>query len=142
MGPQGPQGATGAAGQNGADGAQGPQGIQGIQGVQGPQGPQGPAGTTGIFGTGTNNGNSRGTGQTCTIGQILLTAAPFAQGIVANGQYLNRTTDPVLFDYIGTTYGDDPNGAGILFRVPDLTAAAPNGLIYSICNLGIVPSEN
>ena len=81
-------------------------------------------------------------GATCTIGQILLTAAPFAQGVIANGQYLDRTQYTALFDMIGTTYGDDPNGQGILFRVPDLTGAAPNGLTYSICALGVFPSRN
>jgi microcystin-dependent protein len=80
------------------------------------------------------------TGRTCTIGEIILSAGPLAPGYVANGQYLNRTQEPVLFDLIGTTFGDDPNNAGILFRLPDLRSAAPNGLTYSICSRGIFPA--
>jgi microcystin-dependent protein len=50
-------------------------------------------------------------GVTCYIGQVLLTAGPFAPGYKLNGQYLNRTQEPVLFDVIGTTFGDDPNNS-------------------------------
>jgi microcystin-dependent protein len=42
-----------------------------------------------------------------------------------------------LFDLIGTLYGGD----GVTtFGLPDLRAAAPNGLTYSICDLGVFPS--
>ncbi len=105
----------------------------------GPQGPPGPAGTS-AFGTAPPFAPVSSTGAQCTIGQIILTAGPFAQGVIANGQYLSRTIDPVLFQVIGTQFGDDPNGNGVLFRVPDLQAAAPNGLTYSICDRGVFPT--
>jgi hypothetical protein len=128
IGPQGPKGAAGATGPRGIAGATGPQGIPG------------PSGSDPAFGNGTNTASGQATGATCTIGQVLLTASPIAQGYVANGQYLSRTQEPILFDLLGITYGDDPNGLGFLFRLPDLTAAAPNGMTYSICARGVFPS--
>lgn len=143
QGPQGMQGPQGSVGPQGDPGAQGPQGDQGPKGDTGAQGPQGPAGTpSAAFGVNTNKGPGGATARECTIGEIILTAAPYAQGVVANGQYLNRYNEPVVFAVIGTRFGDDPNNAGYLFRVPDLTAAAPNGLIYSMCTRGIFPSQN
>ena len=141
-GPQGTPGATGATGPQGdpgPQGAPGPQGQPGAQGDTGPQGPPGPSGTSTQFGSNTNTATGGGTGASCTIGEVLLTAGPVAVGYVANGQYLNRTQEPVLFSVIGTKYGDDPNGVGPLFRLPDLGSAAPNGLTYSICSRGVYP---
>jgi microcystin-dependent protein len=89
-----------------------------------------------------NTATANATGAQCTLGQILLTAGSPAVGPVANGQYLNRNQETVLFDLIGTTYGDDPNDAGVLFRLPDLTSVTPNGLTYSLCTRGVFPSTN
>jgi Collagen triple helix repeat (20 copies)/Phage Tail Collar Domain len=147
-GPQGPAGPAGAQGPQGDPGPAGAQGATGAQGAAGPQGPQGVQGAAGPatpdarFGTNTNKAQGGATGRLCTIGEIILTAGPFAQGAVANGQYFSRTLEPVLFDIIGITYGDDPNGLGFLYRLPDLTSAAPNGMTYSICTRGVFPSIN
>jgi hypothetical protein len=148
-GPPGPKGDTGATGQTGpagAAGAQGPTGPQGPQGPAGPQGPQGPSGADATadafvnrFGTLTN-GAGAGNGQTCTLGQVLLTASPSvtAFGPPANGQLLPISQFQALFALLGTTYGGDGRTT---FALPDLRGLAPNNMTYSICDEGIFPSR-
>jgi hypothetical protein len=146
-GPVGPQGATGAAGpagpvgQTGPLGPTGPAGPTGPTGAQGPVGPVGPAGPPGPgatqFGSNTQKGVSA-FGAACTVGQIILSAGPQAVGIPASGQLLSIAQNPLLFRYLGTTFGGD----GVTtFGLPDLSTAAPNGLTYSICDQGIFPSS-
>jgi microcystin-dependent protein len=44
-----------------------------------------------------------------------------------------------LFTLLGNLYGGD----GVTtFAIPDLRGVAPNGLTYTICNLGVFPSQN
>ena len=89
-----------------------------------------------LFGTNTNTAVA-GNGATCTLGEIILSAGPIANGVAANGQLLMISQRTALFDLIGTLYGGD----GVTtFGLPDLRAAAPNGLTYSICDLGVFPS--
>ena len=58
---------------------------------------------------------------------------------MCNGQILPINQNQALFSLLGTTYG----GNGVTtFASPDLRAAAPNGLTYSICYQGIFPSRN
>jgi hypothetical protein len=136
-GPIGPAGPTGPAGATGATGAVGATGAPGPTGPQGPQGPMGPAGTQALFGTGTNTAAS-GTSIECTLGEIHLTAASVANGTPASGQLLSISQNTALFALLGTTFG----GNGITtFALPDLRAAAPNGLTYSVCTVGIFPSR-
>jgi hypothetical protein len=55
----------------------------------------------------------------------------------ANGAILMISDRVALFSLLGTLYGGD----GVTtFGLPDLRAAAPNGLTYSICDLGVFPS--
>ena len=96
----------------------------------------GPAGAQTLFGTNTNWAVA-GNGQTCTLGEIILSAGAVANGTPANGQTLSIAQHTALFSLLGTTYGGD----GIqTFQLPDLRAAAPNGLTHSICDLGIFPT--
>jgi len=112
-------------------------------GAQGPTGATGPSGSdptadafVGKFGTNTNTASSA-SGAECTIGQILLSAGPLAVGLPANGQLLQISQHTALFDLIGTTFGGD----GVTtFGVPDLGGVAPNGLTYSICDIGFFPA--
>jgi hypothetical protein len=94
------------------------------------------AGVQTLFGTNTNHAVP-GRGQTCTLGEILLSAGPVAVGIPANGQRLPISQNFPLFTLLGTMYGGDDQN----FALPDLRAAAPNGLTYSICDQGIFPTE-
>jgi len=147
VGPQGPAGPAGPAGANGHDGATGPAGSAGPQGAAGPTGPAGPIGPAGPAGSsldnqfGTNVGTAQpGNGETCTLGQILLTASPSvtAGGTPANGQLLAINQNTALFSLLGTTYG----GNGVTtFQLPDLRSITPNGMTYSICDEGIFPSR-
>jgi len=147
VGPQGPAGPAGPAGANGHDGATGPAGSAGPQGAAGPTGPAGPIGPAGPAGSsldnqfGTNVGSAQpGNGETCTLGQILLTASPSvtAGGTPANGQLLAINQNTALFSLLGTTYG----GNGVTtFQLPDLRSITPNGMTYSICDEGIFPSR-
>ena len=57
---------------------------------------------------------------------------------LCNGQLLAIQSNTALFSLLGTMYG----GNGVqTFALPDLRAAAPNGLTYSICTEGIFPSR-
>ncbi|HLI77490.1 MAG TPA: phage tail protein, partial [Acidobacteriaceae bacterium] len=93
-----------------------------------------------LAGFGQNTGNAVvGKGETCTVGEILLNAGYVANGIPANGQKLSINQNIPLFALIGTTYGGD----GITtFAIPDLRSVTPNHMTYSICNVGVFPSEN
>jgi tail collar domain/collagen triple helix repeat protein len=131
-GPAGPAGAPGPAGPMGPMGFTGPAGPQGPQGPQGVQGPPGPAGPDPRFGTNTNNA-LLGTGRTCFLGEIMLSAGQFAGGTPADGQLELISQFPGLFQALGTRYGGDGKTT---FRLPDLRGVAPNGLTYSICTSG------
>jgi hypothetical protein len=80
-----------------------------------------------------------GNGRQCTLGEIILTAGYVANGIPAMGQILSIAQNTALFSLLGTLYG----GNGInTFALPDLRNAAPNGLTYSICTIGIFPARS
>ena len=131
-GPQGPQGEQGPVGPTGATGPAGP------QGEQGPAGPEGPAGTT-AFGDDTNwAAEGRGAPE-CLIGEVRLMGGGVAAGTVANGQLLSISQHTALFSLYGTRYGGDGRTT---FALPDLRAAAPDGLTYSVCIDGIYPSRS
>jgi hypothetical protein len=140
-GTQGAAGATGPAGPQGQPGAAGATGSQGPVGPAGPQGPQGPAGPAGgvqnLFGT-TDNPAAAGNGETCTLGQVILTAGVVANGVPAIGQLLPINQNQALFSLFGTIYGGDGRSN---FALPDLRPAAPNGLTYTICDAGVFPSR-
>ena len=126
-GPVGPVGPMGPIGLTGATGAAGP---------SGPAGPPGPSGTQTLFGTDTSRA-SAADGRECTLGEIILSAGVLGNGVPAAGQLLPINLNQALFSLIGTLYGG--NGQ-TNFAVPDLRAAAPNGLTYTICTQGIYPS--
>jgi len=84
------------------------------------------------------NGATQGTGG-CSggyIGDIHLTATRVAEGLIANGQLVSISANEALYSLIGTTYGG--NGS-TTFALPNLTALAPNGMTYTICNTGVFP---
>lgn len=97
---------------------------------------------TGINGGAGNFGNNtnqavEGDGAPGTVGQIVLSAGPIANGVPCSGQLLSRTTYSVLFSVIGTQFG--AGDGTTTFGVPDLRAVAPNNLTYSILATGSVP---
>jgi hypothetical protein len=126
----------GPPGAQGLQGPPGPQGVQGVQGVQGLQGPPGPAGTQALFGTDTSLAQAA-FGRDCTLGEIILSAGVRGVGLPADGRLIQISQNTALFALIGTIYGG--NGQ-TTFALPDLRAAAPNGLTYTICDQGIFPS--
>lgn len=139
-GPSGPAGAIGPAGPAGATGPAGPQGpigLTGAAGPVGPQGPTGPAGTQALFGTDTSMALASN-GRDCTLGEIILSAGVRGVGLPADGRLLPISQNTALFSLMGTIYGG--NGQ-TTFALPDLRAAAPNGLTYTICDQGIYPSS-
>ncbi len=139
-GPSGPAGAIGPAGPAGATGPAGPQGpigLTGAAGPVGPQGPTGPAGTQALFGTDTSMALASN-GRDCTLGEIILSAGVRGVGLPADGRLLPISQNTALFSLMGTVYGG--NGQ-TTFALPDLRAAAPNGLTYTICDQGIYPSS-
>ena len=91
---------------------------------------------------GTNTGNARtGTGATCTLGQMILSASPgvTSGGVAAKGQLLPINQNQAIFALLGTTYGGD----GITtFALPDMRSITPNNMTYSICVAGIFPSSD
>jgi hypothetical protein len=88
------------------------------------------------FGINTNQA-VQGTGAQGTVGQIILSAGPIANGIPCSGQLLDRTLYSDLFSVIGTQFGE---GDGTTtFAVPDLRAITPNNLTYSIIATGTLP---
>jgi hypothetical protein len=78
-----------------------------------------------------------GYGRDCTLGEIILTAGRFANGLPANGQLFAISQNQALFSVLGTKYGGDGKTT---FALPDLRDVAPNGLTYSICTEGYFPS--
>jgi microcystin-dependent protein len=50
--------------------------------------------------------------------------------------YCPIANNSALFSVIGILYGGDGTTS---FAVPDLRSAAPNGLTYTICDLGVFP---
>jgi len=136
-GEQGPIGPQGDAGPAGADGSPGADGLAGPVGPVGPQGPPGPATPDPRFGNDTGQAAS-GAGDTCTIGDVMLSAGSVASGLPANGQLLTISEFDTLFFQLGTTYGGDGQTT---FALPDLRSAAPNGMTYSICWTGIFPTS-
>src|SRR5262249_2570771 len=137
VGKTGPQGVPGGPGPAGPAGATGPAGPAGPAGPPGPPGPPRPAGGgSALFGGDTNRA-APAHGATCTLGQVILSAGQAAQGLIANGQLLPINQNQALFALFGTTYGGD---GFTTFALPDLRLVAPNGLTYSICNLGVFPS--
>ena len=89
------------------------------------------------FGTNTG-GAAAGNGETCTLGEMILTAATVANGTPANGQLLPINQNTALFSLLGTTYGG--NGQ-TTFALPDMRAVTPNNMTWSICDEGIFPSR-
>lgn len=53
------------------------------------------------------------------------------------GQILSIAQNSGLYAIMGATYGGDNT---LTFALPDLRAAAPNGLTYVICTRGFYPS--
>jgi microcystin-dependent protein len=148
VGPPGPQGATGLAGAPGPVGPVGPQGLPGPAGPVGAAGPQGPPGTSAsnVLGTGTNAPiaapalSVNGPLSTCILGDVALTAGRLASNYLpASGQALQIADYGPLFEVVQSAYGGD----GVsFFNLPDLRAAAPNGLTYEICVSGNRPNVN
>jgi Phage Tail Collar Domain/Collagen triple helix repeat (20 copies) len=140
-GPQGAQGPQGVAGPVGAPGPQGPQGVAGPVGATGAQGPQGPPGTPDPrFGNNTSFAAANAGGSTCVLGEVMLSAGAVASGgVPANGQILSIAQNAALFSLLGSTYGGDGQTT---FALPDLRGAAPNGLTYTVCIVGIYPTRS
>ena len=144
-GPPGEPGTPGAPGPAGPVGAPGPPGAPGPAGPAGPAGPPGPQGPAGAaetrFGANTSLAGSGtgGTGGQCTLGSVWLVAGSTAGGLPAQGQILPINQYQALFSLLGSVYG----GNGVSnFALPDLRAAAPNGLTYVICVAGVFPSRS
>ncbi|WP_208322932.1 phage tail protein [Mumia sp. ZJ1417] len=112
-------------------------GPVGSRGPVGPRGATGPAGTT-AFGNGTGT-FAAGKGTECTIGEVRLFAGAVGTGVPANGQVLPIAQNTALFSLLGTTYGG--NGQ-TTFALPDLRAAAPDGMTYFLCVEGVFPSRD
>ena len=76
-----------------------------------------------------------------TMGTVQPWAANFApqNWLFCHGQLLPISQNTALFALLGTTYGGDGETT---FGLPDLRDAAPNGLTYSICVVGIYPSRS
>jgi microcystin-dependent protein len=66
-----------------------------------------------------------GNGQTCTLGELILSAGSVASGAPANGQLLLISQITALFSQLRILYGGD---GVITFAALDLRAAAPNAL--------------
>jgi hypothetical protein len=91
------------------------------------------------FGTKTTNAITGTGGATCTLGEVILTAGAVANGatLPADGRLLSISSNATLYALLGTTYGGDGVST---FALPDLRAAAPNGVTYSICaTSGVYP---
>ena len=142
-------GAQGPAGPQGPQGIQGPAGPQGAAGAPGPQGPAGPAATIPanltafsnvLSSTGVDYGSQFIGAQTCELGDILLSVNLYTFGSYspADGSLHTITSNTALFSILGTRFGGDGRTT---FAVPNLTAATPAGLHYSICVQGTYPSR-
>ena len=75
----------------------------------------------------------------CIMGEIFLTAANVVKATPAQGQVIPIASNTALFALLGTTFGGDGTTT---FALPDLRGAAPNGLTYSICTIGVFPSRS
>jgi microcystin-dependent protein len=77
---------------------------------------------------------------TCELGDIILSVNSYGSGALpADGRLLPINGNTPLFSVLGTRFGGD----GVTnFGLPNLTAFAPQGLQYSVCALGIFPSQN
>jgi len=152
-GPAGPTGPTGPAGPAGQPGGIGPAGPAGPKGDAGPTGPAGsdatiPANLTAFSQVLSNPNYSKdgytftdanGTGG-CTLGDIILSVNAYrGNAVPADGTVYPISGNTALFSILGIRFGG--NGT-TNFAVPDLRNAAPAGLTYSICVLGVFPSSN
>jgi hypothetical protein len=91
------------------------------------------------FGSNTGAASAGTAGATCTLGEVILTAGTVAAvgTLPADGRLLSISTNTALFSLLGIRYGGD---GATTFALPDLRAAAPNGLTYSVCaTSGIFP---
>jgi hypothetical protein len=78
-------------------------------------------------------------GNACVLGEVWLVAGTIypANAVPANGQLLQAAQYSALYNVLFNTYGG--NIAQGTFSLPDLRAAAPNGLTYVICVIGTFP---
>ena len=153
MGLQGPMGMPGMAGMPGMvgpAGVAGPSGPTGPAGVAGPQGVAGtiPANLTSVSGGLSTNGGVAYAGAvkmneaacgSLSLGDVILSVNGYGAGAMpADGRLLSIASNVAVFSLLGTNFGGD----GITnFALPDLRAFAPQGLQYSICVVGIYPSQ-
>ena len=74
------------------------------------------------------------------LGQIVLFPYNFAPAnfYECNGMPLKIEEHTALYSLIGNKFG----GEGETFLLPDMTNAAPHGMIYCICHTGIYPPRN
>jgi microcystin-dependent protein len=76
------------------------------------------------------------------LGDIVLSVNSYGNGgsyIPADGRILPIGGNATMFQVLGTRFGGDGQTT---FGIPDLRAFAPQGLQYSICVIGIFPSQN
>ncbi|GAA1780216.1 tail fiber protein [Leucobacter iarius] len=125
-----------AAGSTGAPGATGPTGPQGMPGLQGPAGNNELSALFGNRDTGFAAGHS---GEECTMGQIILSAASVSNGIPLEGQVMSLVQNQALYALIGTRFGG--NGQ-TYFQLPDMRKVAPNNMAYYMCTAGLFPSRD
>jgi hypothetical protein len=99
--------------------------------------------TSGHTGTGVGVffGNDANGGNTCTIGDTLLSTQSYSGGayLPADGRTLLIANYTALFSLLGINFGG--NGTSN-FDLPNLTSIAPPGMYYSICINGIFPLRN
>ena len=91
------------------------------------------------LGNDTGVATEQGRNDSCIIGDVRLTAnGSVSPGLIAKGQLLQISQYASLFSLIGTRFGGD----GVRnFALPNLQAAAPNGLTYYICIDGRFPTR-
>lgn len=117
IGGQGPKGDKGDKGDPGPAGSQGPQGAKGEPGMPGPAGVQGPKGDKGDPGAAGPEG-PRGDGAAPGCFMWFCGATPPDGWLECNGDLLQISRYPDLYQAISTTYGGD----GIsTFALPDLS---------------------
>lgn len=90
-----------------------------------------------VFGQRTGQAITGTGGTECTLGSVWLTASNRADAATmpASGQMLDVATHSALYYVLGNQFGGDSN----TFALPNLQAAAPNGLTYIICVFGVLP---
>ncbi|MBZ5736092.1 phage tail protein [Nocardioides sp. TRM66260-LWL] len=104
------------------------------RGPAGPAGPAGPGAT--VLGTDTSDA-AEGRQADCTVGEVRLFAGAVGDAVPADGRELSINQNNALFALIGNRFGGDGRTT---FALPDLRAAAPNGLTYQICTTGTFPT--